>query len=162
MRGMVVWFSGLPMAGKSSLARAACARLAPRAILLDEDELHDAIAHAPATDEPAFAATTAGVAALLARQGFIVLVAASARRRSEREHARALAPRFLEVHVATPLGGGAGREGHGVFFESAAAAGPEIERGYEPSVAPDLIARGGRDQLALDRLVERLESGDRA
>jgi adenylylsulfate kinase len=121
-----------------------------------------AIVCAPATDAPAFAATVAGVAALLARQGFVVLVAASAVRRSDREQARALAPRFLEVHVATPLDGGPGAESHGLFFESGATPGPESARGYEPPVAPDLIARGGRDALTIDRLVERIEHEARA
>jgi adenylylsulfate kinase len=144
------------------------ARIAPvlashsHAAQVDEEDLMTAIVCAPATDAPAFAATVAGVAALLARQGFVVLVAASAVRRSDREQARALAPRFLEVHVATPLDGGPGAESHGLFFESGATPGPESARGYEPPVAPDLIARGGRDALTIDRLVERIEHEARA
>ena len=45
----------------------------------------------------------ARLAAELARQGLIVLVPATAHLLAYREHARRLAPRFLEVWVTTPL-----------------------------------------------------------
>ena len=59
-------------------------------------------AGAGAEDRDAFYEALARLAAVLARQGLIAVVAATSHRRAHRERARALAPRFLEVHVGTP------------------------------------------------------------
>ncbi|MBC7976513.1 MAG: adenylyl-sulfate kinase, partial [Myxococcales bacterium] len=82
--GTVVWFTGLPQSGKSTLAGRVRDRLAPTrtCIVLDSDELRSALG---ATDygeagRTSFYATLAALATLLARQGHLVLVAATAPR----------------------------------------------------------------------------------
>ncbi|HEV8244504.1 MAG TPA: adenylyl-sulfate kinase, partial [Polyangiaceae bacterium] len=107
--GAVVWFTGRPAAGKSTLAISAATKLRERGLalaLLDGDEVRSLLVPRPGYDEPerdAFYATLAGLAALLANQGLVVLVAATAHRKSYRDRARRLAPRFVEVHVDVPL-----------------------------------------------------------
>ncbi len=50
-----------------------------------------------------FYVTLARLAALLARHGLIVIVAATSHRRAHREQARALTEQLIEVYVNVPL-----------------------------------------------------------
>src|SRR5690606_20464631 len=109
MTGIVVWFTGLPSSGKSTLAAAVAGELRLRgtlAVTLDSDDLRDAITPPLGYDDASRAAlygTLARLAAMIARQGHVVLVPATAHRRAFREEARALAPAFLEIFVDTPI-----------------------------------------------------------
>lgn len=91
--GAIVWFTGLPSSGKTTLARRVQARLAGAArpaLLLDSDELRDLLgnrSYAPA-DRDEFYRALAALAVLIARQGWIALVAATAPRREHRDRAR--------------------------------------------------------------------------
>ena len=104
----VVWFTGLPSSGKTTLAAQLQERLRELRVpccMLDGDELRDALIPRPGYDESSrvdFYATLANLAALLERQGLIVVVAATAHRRDYREHARRAARRFIEVWVDVP------------------------------------------------------------
>lgn len=110
MSGLVVWFTGLPSSGKTTLARETLRLLRAddeRCCLLDGDDVRECL-HPPLGygDESRtdFYKTLASLAALLTRQGLTVLVAATAHRRNDREMARELADaRYLEVFVDTPL-----------------------------------------------------------
>ena len=110
MTGAVVWFTGLPASGKSTLARAVAARLREarrEPVVLDGDDVRAALVPSPGHDPSArdgFYRTLGGLAGMLAQDGLIVLVAATAHQRAWRAHARGLAPRFVEVYLATPLG----------------------------------------------------------
>src|SRR5262245_34057334 len=101
--GVVVWFTGLPASGKSTLARAVRKALRARAqdaVLLDGDQVRASLVPAPGYDEVGrgdFYESLARLAALLARQGLVVLVPATAHRAIFRQRARLLAPRFVEV-----------------------------------------------------------------
>lgn len=153
MTGVVVWFTGLPRSGKSSLARAVRARLVghrPVAIL-DGDEVRAALVPTPGYDpegRDAFYATLARLAALLASQGLVVLVPATAHRRSYRERARALAPRFIEVHLTGSLAECIKRDPAGLYATTAHAALPGLGVEYEPPHTADLRAAGGEDDEA--------------
>jgi adenylylsulfate kinase len=163
MSGTVVWFTGLPRSGKTTLAqhvrRALLARGRP-VVMLDGDALRAALVPTPGyepADRDNFYATLARIAALLAQQGLTVLVPATAHRRRYRDDARVLAPRLLEVHVATPLDECVGREHHGLYFSSAARPQlPGVGVAYEAPDQPDVIARGGHDELAAERLLALL------
>jgi bifunctional enzyme CysN/CysC len=133
----------MPSAGKSTLARAARAQLGPRAVLLDEDQLRGALAPSRRrTEGDSFEAMLTRLASRVARQGRIALVAATSPRRQHRLAAREAAPRFVEVHVATPREVFAGRIHNGHYTT------------YETPPLPDVIARGGHDRLALERILE--------
>jgi len=150
--GVVVWLTGLPASGKSTLAERVRARLARAAVVLDSDamrELLEASSYA-AEDRERFYRVLARLAAHLAHQGLVVLVAATAQRRAYRALARELAPRFVEVWVRTPAVECARRDVKGLYARAGAGeiALPGIGAPYEPPLQPDVTADGGLDDGA--------------
>jgi adenylylsulfate kinase len=165
LTGAVVWVTGLPAAGKSTLARRLDARLraaGTRSVLLDGDEVRAALVPAPGYDEAgraAFYATLARLAALVARQGAVAVVAATAHRRAFREAARALAPRFVEVLVDAPEEVCAARDPKGLWARARGGDAPDLPGAgpaYERPAAPEVVAAGGEDGAAIDAVLERL------
>jgi adenylylsulfate kinase len=159
---VVVWLTGLPASGKSTLARRTAEALrnagAP-CCLLDSDTLRTAVFSRlgyEAADRDAFYESLAQLAALLARQELCVIVAATAHERRWRDRARALAPRFIEVHVATPPEVCAERDTKGLYraaFGGKAPTLPGVGVEYQPPRTPEVIAEGGSDENALTALV---------
>jgi adenylylsulfate kinase len=157
MTGHVVWFTGLPSSGKTTLARMLQDRLEGRPVLLDSDELRvvlDAGAY-ERTHRDAFYSRLGRLAALLAAQGHVVLVAATASRRAYRDAARALSPHFVEVWVKTPLAECERRDVKGLYARARAGDAPHVPGIGEPFEEPthaEIIADGGRDAGALAAL----------
>jgi adenylylsulfate kinase len=86
----------------------------------------------------------------------VVLVPATAHRRSLRARARELAPRFVEVYVATGLGECERRDPKGLYARARKGEAlhlPGVGEPYEAPEAPDVVAEGGMDELASDRTV---------
>lgn len=163
--GAVVWLTGLPSAGKSTLGARLRDRLRAEgwhASLLDGDELRAALVPRPGYtpgERDAFYASLAGIAALLARDGALVVVAATAHQRAFRERARALAPAFLEVFVDVDPAECARRDAKGLYAATRSGgvgALPGADLDYEPPEAPDVVARGGHDDEAISAVVERI------
>jgi adenylylsulfate kinase len=163
--GVVAWFTGRPAAGKSTLAQAVADRLRRRNVsvcVLDGDEVRAAMVPPVGYDTDSregFYATLARLAALLAGQGLVVLVAATAHRRRHREAARQLAPRFVEVFVAATPDRCAQRDKKGLY--RAAQRGdidalPGVGVEYEEPAEPEFRAAGGHDRAATAALVEAL------
>lgn len=163
MSGVVVWFTGLPRAGKSMLADAVRARLVAagrRPVVLDSDVVRAALVPTPGYDaeaRDAFYATLAQLAAMLAHQGHVVLVPATAHKRAYRDAARALAPAFVEVHVAASLADCKAHDHAGLYASTARAALPGVGIAYEPPIAAEVVATGGEDARARDAVVARIE-----
>lgn len=161
--GAIVWLTGLPSSGKSTLAARLADRLRARAravCVLDGDEVRRALVPAPGyTPEArdAFYATLARLAALLAAQGLLVLVPATAHRRAHRAEARALAPAaFIEVHVAVDLAECARRDAKGLYAAARAGANanlPGAGAAYEPPERPEVTAQGGDDEAAIEAVL---------
>ena len=160
MSGAIVWFTGLPASGKSTLARRVHARFVATGrtpVLLDGDELRNVLdAHSyEVTDRDRFYRSLAGLAALFANQGLIVLVAATAPRRQDRDRARAQVAAdgvFIEVWVKTPLSECAARDPKGLYAQARrgdARELPGVGVAYEPPLAPEVIADGGLDDSAV-------------
>jgi adenylylsulfate kinase len=156
----IVWFTGLPASGKSTLARrvqAHFARTGRASVLLDGDELRDILgAHTYAPDDrDQFYRSLAALAALVANQGIVVLVAATAPRRQDRERARvqvAAEGVFLEVWVKTPLSECESRDPKGLYARARrgyVSELPGVGVPYEPPEDPDVIADGGFDEAAV-------------
>jgi adenylylsulfate kinase len=150
-----LWVTGRPGCGKSTVARAAAARLAERGVPVAHLEL-DAM-RAVITPHPTYTDLERDVvyrclvfaARALTGAGVPVLVDATAHRRAWRDLARASIPRFAEVQLDCPLGVAETRE----RARSAGAAPPAIYAGadtpgatvpgvnvpYERALSPELI-----------------------
>jgi CBS domain-containing protein/adenylylsulfate kinase-like enzyme len=149
-RGVVVWITGRPGSGKSTIARATAAALeaiaAPVRLLALDDVARVVCPEGlagPLAAEHAHRAL-AYTAAALAGAGAVVVVDAPAPRRAWRELARALAPRFIEVQLRCPADVCASRErsvrwGLAPAGPAPGAAGLEVVPDYEESLWPELV-----------------------
>jgi adenylylsulfate kinase len=110
-RGAVLWFTGLPGAGKSTLAHAVEERLhqaACRTFVMDGDNVRHGLCGDlgfSAADRVENVRRIAEVAKLFLEAGTIVMTAFISPFRADRERARALFPHgdFLEIYCACPL-----------------------------------------------------------
>ena len=166
MTGAVVWFTGLPSSGKSRLACRVLARLDQEhrpCCLLDGDKvreiLHPKPGYSPA-DRDDFYLTLGMLAAELAAQGLVVLVAATAHRKVYRDQARALVPRFIEVWLNASLEKCRERDAKGLyedFGRGAVHCLPGEDLQYENPESPEVEAFGSEDDTAFMQILERLK-----
>ena len=163
--GVVVWFTGLPSSGKSTLAARVSSHLRDLGTafcILDGDEVRAALRPTPGysdTERRNFYDSLARLASLLASQGLTVLVPATAHLRAYRQRARELAPRFIEVHVASALGDCVTRDTKQLYSRALAgelALVPGKGVDYEPPKAPDVVAEGGHDSKAALGIAEAI------
>ena len=100
--GHVIWITGLSGAGKTTLARALLQKL-PEAILLDGDELREALGTANSgfdtKSRKKLALTYARLAGLLARQGKTVIVATISLFHEIHTWNRATLPGYVEIFL---------------------------------------------------------------
>ncbi len=161
--GPLIWVTGLPSSGKSRFARAVQVALRstghPAVVVLDGDEVRHALRPEPGYDDAArdaFYDTLARLAVLVAAQGQVVLVPATAHRRAFRERARRLAPgRFLEVYVDTPESECRRRDAKGLYARAerdGSGSLPGVGVPFEPPLAPALTVFPA-DHDAVARLV---------
>jgi bifunctional enzyme CysN/CysC len=150
--GATVWFTGLPGAGKSTIAAAVEERLIAAgraAFLLDGDNLRHGLNGDLGFDDVARAENvrrTAHVARLLAESGTITLVSLVSPYAADREAAAELHAaddlRFVEVFVSTPLEECEERDPKGLY---ARARKGELQgltgvgAPYEAPIEPDLV-----------------------
>jgi adenylylsulfate kinase len=165
MSGVVVWITGIPSSGKSTLAATLSERLRAcgRAVCaLDGDEIRSVLAPAAGYEADArkgFYTMLAQLAALLARQQLVVLVPATAHLREFRQFARSIAPQYVEVFVRASRDEAFRRDDKGLY--AAAQRGdvqqlPGVDVEYEPPSAPDFVAEGGRDAAAATVIVDEI------
>jgi adenylylsulfate kinase len=164
--GVVVWLTGKPSSGKSTLAERMASILTERktpVCVLDGDDVRAAIVPKPGYDPKTrdeFYATLANLAALLARQGLVVLVPATAYLRGFRERARRVAPAFVEVYVHATREEVEQRDSKGLY--AAVHAGrisgvPGADIVFEEPKDPDVRAEGGLDEAATKELLSVIE-----
>ena len=160
MTGVVAWFTGLPSSGKTTLAQAVAGELRLRdihAVVLDSDEVRSLIPQLgyDETGRALLYGALARLAALIARQGHVVLVPATAHRRAFRDAARGLAPAFLEIFIDTPIEECRRRDSKGLYAASVHDA-PGVGVAYEKPTAADFHVRTG-DTDAAAEIAERLD-----
>jgi adenylylsulfate kinase len=173
-RGGIVWFTGLPSAGKSTLARALVARLAPvRPVeLLDGDEVRTFLSSGLSfsrADRDINIARIAYVARMLARHGVLAIVAAispyAAAREDAKQHSARAGHPFLEIFVNTPLAVAIERDVKGLYRRALAGEISQfsgVSDPYEPPVQPALELHTERESVAAceARIVELLRAAD--
>jgi adenylylsulfate kinase len=130
--------------------------------VLDSDAVRQAFVPALAYDEPGrtqFYTTLGNLAALLAAQGLIVIVAATAHRRAFRNYARERVANFFEVLVEASPEEVRRRDSKGLYARAAehtARNVPGADAEYEPPLEPDVVAGGGHDAAAVEHLCRLL------
>lgn len=173
--GATVWLTGLPSAGKTTVAQALAQRLADcgrsRVELLDGDEVRTFLSAGlgfSRADRDANVLRIGWVAATLARHGVLVLASvispyAQTRARVAALHAERGAG-FLEVHVAAPVEVCADRDVKGLYARQRAgelAGLTGVDAPYEPPAEPAAVLRTHEQepaesaQVLLDLLVQR-------
>ena len=146
--GFVLWLTGLSGAGKSTVA----AKLAPalaerghRVELLDGDEVRTNLCQGlgfSRADRDTNIARIGYVAGKLARHGVVVLVAAISPYRQARDQVRASVDRFVEVHVAAPVGVCAERDVKGLYAKALTGQLPHftgVSDPYEAPLRPEIV-----------------------
>jgi adenylyl-sulfate kinase len=146
----VLWFTGLPGAGKTTLARLAAAELERRGRhveLLDGDVVRTHLSRDlgySRADRETNIERIAWVSSRLVRAGAVVVVAAIAPYAGSRRRARELVEQqgaFVEVHVATPLEECIRRDPKGLYARAAAGEVANVtgfDDPYETPEAPEL------------------------
>ncbi len=171
--GATVWFTGLPGAGKSTIATAVEERLVVSgrpAFLLDGDNLRHGLNGDLGFGEAARCENvrrTAHVARLLAESGTIALVSLVSPYAADREAAAALHAvedlRFVEVFVSTPLEHCEQRDPKGLYARARAG---ELQgltgvgAPYEAPAQPDLVLHTCSESVhdEVERVLEALSA----
>lgn len=166
--GATVWLTGLPSAGKTTLATALAARLreagSERLELLDGDEVREFLCKGlgfSRADRDTNVLRIGWVAATLAQHGVLVLASVISPFAATRDEVRGLhdgkGAGFLEVHVATPVEVCSERDVKGLYARQRAGEFvglTGVDAPYEPPVAPD--ARIPTHEQTLEQSVDSL------
>jgi adenylyl-sulfate kinase len=169
--GATIWFTGLPAAGKSTIASAVEAQLVGEgrpAFMLDGDNLRHGLNGDLGFGEEARTENvrrTAHVARLLADSGTIAIVSLVSPYARDREEAASLHTDadlpFIEVFVDAPLALCEQRDPKGLYARARAgelAGLTGIDAPYEAPTNPDLVLRSGTEPIeaSVERVSEAL------
>lgn len=166
-RGCVVWLTGLPSAGKTTLARRLADELASRrraVEILDGDEVRKRLTRGlgfSKEDRDENVRRVAWVAGLLSRHGVVVIVALISPYRAVRDEARAETPDFVEVHVDCTAEECIRRDVKGLYRRALVGEITNltgVSDPYEPPLAPEVTVRTDREtpDESLQRIVAAL------
>ncbi len=158
--GATVWFTGLPAAGKSTIASAVECQLVGEgrpAFMLDGDNLRHGLNGDLGFGEEARTENvrrTAHVARLLAESGTIAIVGLVSPYARDREQAASLHAAidlpFVEVFVDTPLALCEERDPKGLYARARAGdlkGMTGVDAPYEPPANPDLVLHSGLESI---------------
>ncbi len=155
-RGAIVWFTGLPGSGKTTIGTRVAERLAAIGIdteHLDGDEFRRTFSRDlgfTAEDRTTNIERASNVARLLAKHNVIVLATFVSPARSHREMVRAAAPDVLEIYVNAPLEVCMERDPKGMYKQAKAGERTHftgVHDAYEPPERPDLELRTDRMEI---------------
>lgn len=168
--GATVWLTGLPSAGKTTLAGALAARLrtagVDRVELLDGDEVREFLSRGlgfSREDRDTNVLRIGWVAATLAKHGVLVLASVISPFAETRAGVRALhedrGAGFLEIHVATPVEVCSERDVKGLYAKqrSGELTGlTGVDAPYEAPLSPDAVIP--TQEQTLDESVAQLHA----
>jgi bifunctional enzyme CysN/CysC len=155
--GLIVWFTGLSAAGKSTICRAVYERLWARGLrveILDGDEVRRHLTSDlgfTRSDRDENIRRVGFVAEMLARNGVIALVAAISPYRTARDEVRAKTANFIEVYVNAPLDICERRDPKGLYLKARAGeirGFTGLDDPYEPPVQPEVECHTDREALS--------------
>lgn len=167
-KGLTVWFTGLPSAGKSALARLLEGELRRRGFrveVLDGDEVRQRLTRGlgfSKEDRDENIRRIAYVAKLLYRNGVVAITAAISPYRAVRDEARREIGRFVEVYVKCPLEVCIARDVKGLYRRALAGEIPNftgISDPYEEPLHPELVIETDQEgpEVSLRRILAKLE-----
>jgi adenylyl-sulfate kinase len=146
--GFCIWLTGLPSAGKTTIARELLPLLRAEGRfvdLLDGDEIRRGLSADLGFDRRSretHAGRVTFVAKLLARNGAIPVVALISPYRTSRAHARQEIGRFVEVYINTPIEECERRDVKGLYKRARAGEIKEmtgVDDPYEPPEAAEIV-----------------------
>ena len=148
-RGVTVWLTGLPSAGKSTIARALEKRLLDEGVpveVLDGDVVRTHLTKDlgfSREDRDENVRRVGFVADLLSRNGVVVLCPVIAPYRAARDEVRSWhGDRFLEVYVSTPVDVASERDVKGLYAKQKAGeltGLTGVDDPYEPPLHPEVV-----------------------
>jgi bifunctional enzyme CysN/CysC len=163
-RGGVLWFTGLPASGKSTLALLLEQRLYREGIaayVLDGDNIRRGLSADlgfSAADRSENLRRVAEVAKLLADAGFVCIAAFISPLRRDRDQARAInGADFHEIYIKASLPACEARDPKGLYRQARAGLLADfsgVGAPYEPPSSPDLIV--DTEHWEIDACVERI------
>ena len=146
--GFVVWLTGLPASGKTTIANELCKefiRKRLRTEILDGDEIRKNISPEISfsrEDRERHVRRVAYIAKLLSRNGIATVVSLISPFRSTRDYARSIIPRFVEVWVNCSIENCKKRDPKGLYDKAARGEILNLtglQDPYEPPVSPEIL-----------------------
>jgi adenylylsulfate kinase len=147
-KGFVVWLTGLPASGKTTIARGLEEELRRRGLkveVMDGDEVRKGLSRDlgfSKEDREKHAMRVAYVSKLLARNGVAVIVALISPYRSFRDSIREQIENFIEVFVKCPVEECARRDPKGLYAKAFAGEIKDftgVDDPYEEPLNPELV-----------------------
>jgi adenylyl-sulfate kinase len=164
-KGLTIWFTGLSGAGKTTLSRAVCERLACRGLPvepLDGDAVRRNLCHGlgfSKEDRDENIRRIGYVAGLLTRHGVIAVVSAISPYRAVRDEVRAAIGEFVEVYVNAPLWACEERDVKGLYRKARSGeitGFTGVDDPYEPPLHPEVECLTDRETV--EECVEKIMS----
>jgi adenylyl-sulfate kinase len=167
-KGFTIWFTGLPCAGKTTLANLVAAELQKRgrgAEILDGDTVRTHLSKGlgfSREDRDENIRRIGYVCGLLSKHGAIAIAAAVSPFRATRDQVRASIENFVEVYVAAPLEVCIARDVKGMYKKAIAGEIPQftgISDPYEHPLNPELIVEAYQEppEASAARIIAKLE-----
>ncbi len=168
-RGVTVWLTGLPSAGKSTIAHRLARRLEAEGrtvMVLDGDEVGERLNKGlgfSKADRDENIRRISYVARLLTEVGTAVIVAAISPCRRTRDEARAEIKRFVEVHVQCPVEECIRRDVKGLYkkaLDGKIQHFTGVDDPYEAPLNPELVVETSHETVdtSVERIVSRMRT----
>ncbi|MCS6813381.1 MAG: adenylyl-sulfate kinase [Cyanobacteria bacterium] len=167
-KGLVLWFTGLSGAGKTTIATAVEQELSQRGCaveLLDGDVVRTHLSKGlgfSKEDRDTNIRRIGFVASLLCKHGVIAIAAAISPYRATRQEVRQMARQFVEVYVAAPLAVCEQRDVKGLYAKARAGKIQNftgIDDPYEEPLAPEIVCHTEQESIqeSVTRVITYLE-----
>ena len=142
-KGFVIWLTGLPGSGKTTIARLLLEKLKKKGVEaahLESDEVRRILTPDPdysRSERDWFYSVLLFLGKMLSDHGVNVLLDATANLRKYRDNVRAVVPRFVEVYVRCPLPVCAARDPKGIYAAARDEKATTVPGMQEPYEAPE-------------------------